>query len=476
MTTEVLKKDEAIRDDVAPTPMTRNQLSARIDADSKFAEAYLADPAKYNAMVVKAPATADVAPTPAPAQPGTQSPAAAPGTQTPPPAQSVEEVEIRARIPRDLLGSYAVNRSESEAVVEALKGIREKDTLIAYLRQRNEESTGERLNLKRELERFKAQPPANPPQRAESVQPRPDSKAAPIPSADDFDPESIPEDEAIFDPENTKKLVRGVKSLARQNKELTAQVQAAKDGTQRILSESERVASEQTARAAVERSLNDEFQQIADLQSDVPELKTSKPFRMVDQEVAQFIRDVGHVAGTGGGDYNEAALAATRRFFDDKTPEGDALRKRCSDAGVKPPEEYVKHGEIIRVRAERNKYRSRVVEQLRAKGKEISESDVDAPFTYTQVYHSLRSPDVSRQLTAARVDGAQAAARASQATQTAAREIPPDAGSPAIDFATVKKSTISALLDKKTELLTPAEKALLTQYYASRKIPAPWDK
>jgi hypothetical protein len=468
MPNEVLEQDKPL------APMTSAEFSSRMNTEKGFADAYLRDPARYEAAITDLNQPAPQAPEAAQPAPGSD-PAAAPQGQpaaaAPTTPNSPDEM-VSVTIPRNMLGTYGINRSPQEGIAEALKGLSEKDRVIEMLRARDEESHGEKLSLREKLRLYdeaKAVAPQAPAASPSAAVPA----AAPSTDFSDLNLDDLPEDESLFEPENIKKLAASnkkmVQLLRKQAQELasvsktTSDLQTARQG--------EDVAAEQ--RSIRDRALRSEFNEIEELQRVEPALKTTQSFQDLDRSVVQFIKDIGYVAGTGKGDYNDAAIAAANRFLNDKTPAGDELRALAAKNGITPPSDIDKHAQIMAIRAERQRTLAQVRRTMEDKtGRKFEDHEVPLPFTYADFYRRLVPNNTAQSVLAARIEGASAVAKAS-ATDKFAREVPPEAGRTDIALSSLGEAELRTLLAKPSNKYTQQEATLVMQYYESQQIPVP---
>lgn len=452
------------------TQMTRDEFQSRINSDRGFRDRYLQDPEKYEKLIVEEKPEE----TPQGASPqGT--PGEKPQEPTPQGSAPAADEKLTLALPKsvlDLLGTYGVNRSTEEAILEALKGNREKDNLITFLRKKDQDAGEERVSLKKQLELFRQQqkPAAGTP----DPTPKPaNDKPGALPDLG-INLDDLPEGEGLFEVENQAKLVKALKGLASQNKALLAQVEKTQGELSQVKSEAEQESVDDLDKEARETDLARELREIEELQVSNPALKTSKQFRDLDQEVARWIVDVGYIAGVGR-EYNDAAIAAAERLFTDKTPAGDELREKCRQAGITPPEDLDKHREIMTVRRERNKYRDQLRQNMAARlGRDVRDHELpDMPFTYLDFYGKLRPRDLAGELMKARVEGAKDVMKAASASANVAKEVPPTAGAPTLELQGVSPEQMSKLLSRPSSSYTPQEAKVVLEWYTQNQVPPP---
>lgn len=468
MPAEVLEQDKPLE------PMTSAEFQTRLNGDKAFLNDYLKNPERYEAAISDLTSPAPQAPEAAqPADPSQAAPQGRPAQVAAPAPTDPDEI-VQVAIPKRLLGSYATNRSPQEGIIEALKGNAEKDRVIAMLRDRDEESHGEKMSLRERLrlsEDAKArgvQTPA-PAQSTTSVAP---AASAPITDLD-LNIDDLPEDESLFEPENIKKLATTNKKMVQLLRKQAQELAAVSQSTSALQTKRQAEDTADEQRQIRDRALRSEFNEIEELQRVEPTLKTTLSFQDLDRAVVSFIKDIGYVAGTGKGEYNDAAIAAANRFLNDKSPAGDELRKAAAAKGITPPADLDKHAQIMRVRSERQSTLAQIKRTLEEKsGRKFEDHEVPLPFSYVDFHRRLTPSNSAQSVLAARIEGANQVARAS-ATDQFAREVPPEAGRTDVALSSIGGEQLGELLKKPSDKYTQQEAALVKQYYESQQIPVP---
>ena len=482
---------QVAKDEAKIEPMTSAQFHQKLDSDSAFRKSYLDDPGKYEAAITdlyggSAAAPQATPPSPAaapqaPAAPG--EPAAPQGTPAPAaPAATTPDEMVQVSVPKSMLGSYLMNRTPQDAALEALKGNQEKDAVIALLRRRDEETHGERLSLREELQRMRSTKPAAPqpgapippaaPAAAPQAPAQPAGAAPAEVTPDDLNLDDLPDDDTLFEPANVKKLVAANKRLAKWFKDLNPQLRQTQEAVADLKTKRETEDSANAIRDARNKALRDEFAEIEELQTQVPILKTSASFADLDRAVVQFVRDIGYIAGVSKGDFDDAAATAANRFFNDKTPAGDELRKKCVENGIKPPEGIAQHQEIMRVRNERRQQQARIKRQMEEKaGRKFEDYEIQVPLTYTQIYRSMTPQDQAEALLRARIEGAQQAAAAQGGPH--AREVPPEAAHRELSLENATEQQVQEIMARPSKKYSGAEARLIKAHYEKLQVPVP---
>jgi hypothetical protein len=253
---------------------------------------------------------------------------------------TVDMLDVAAQIPKDLFGTYITNRSPAEAVIEALKGNKEKDRYIESLRGKLNETQGEtqtlRAQLTAALERAKS-PQGN-------VQSAANGDGVDV---TDFDVEDVD----LFVPEDQEKVKNVIRGLVKKVGELSSgKAQPAQQGQQN---------------PGDVDVYQKQYQEIADFQAVVPELQTSEPFVDLDKKMRGFYDSIKQLSG---GDE-----ATAWNLYNEQTPQGEQFRQKCSQYNIVLPDEHDKHTAIMQIRAERDREVSQqaqhMTSMLRAQGK-----------------------------------------------------------------------------------------------------------
>jgi hypothetical protein len=380
---------------------------------------------------------------------------------------------VQVTIPKSMLGSYIKNRTPQDGVLEALKGNQEKDAVIALLRRRDEESHGERLSLREELQRMRSTKPVTSAGPQAPAQPAvPGSQPPAEVTRDDLNLDDLPDDDTLFEPANVKKLVAANKRLAKWFKDLNPQLRQTQEAVADLKTKRETEDSANAIRDARNKALSDEFAEIEELQTQAPTLKTSTSFAELDRAVVQFVRDIGYIAGVSKGDFDDAAATAANRFFNDKTPAGDELRKKCAENGITPPEGIAQHQEIMRVRNERRQHLARIKRQMEEKaGRKFEDYEIQLPLTYTQIYRSMTPQDQAQALLRARIEGAQQAAAAQGGPR--AREVPPEAAHRELSLENATEQQVQEIMARPSKTYSAPEARLIKAHYEKLQVPVP---
>jgi hypothetical protein len=468
-------------------PQTLGEMQSFIDTPVGR-DLYLKDPDKYENSVLEAEKNAADSPQgkqPADLQPGNQPPAApqapAGGEPAAPsqPTETGEVIKLTAEggevleIPKDMLGTYIKGRGVGEGLMEALKGLGEKDKVIDFFKNKDLENQNQMGSLKARIAQYVAnnpQPAASPaaPAGAEVVE------DVEVPTIDMTAIKNFAEDpDSILDSENRKALLDSVMQLAdAQNKT----VQLIKNRDQKAAQQSQQATAEQLRKDA---RIN-EFREIDTMVNSHPELKLSKPFAELDNDIHNWMRQV-HYLNTGSSTWDQKALDSVRTYYAD-TPEGEALRSKCAAANQSPPEDIEKHSTIMHVRSLRNAAINKMRNDLAVKtGREpetIEDHELPSlPFTYSDFYDRERqsNPSVMDEMLKQRIEGVKAVtSQAGIAGSDVAAEIPPEqGGAPTITLENVSVEQMSKLLNTDHKKYSEEEAGLVYDWYAASQIPMP---
>jgi hypothetical protein len=308
-----------------------------INDQDKFASHKL-DFVSLEQAMIKANQQQPAAPAPAQpesgAAPSSEVPAAQPpaGQQAPAAASPSEEmIDLTGiKIPKGLFGSYLTGRSIQEGIVALAEGNFEKDKAIASRDERLTKLSGKTITLQQEL--INATIKAN----SASAQP----KAAPIPKieVDEIDFSAIKAAD-LFDPDNHTKVRELIEkadaALKKVRQQITAVAQPPAEPTPYNPEADQDVIRTRNELAA--NQLQRDIFEIDTTASQIPQLRMSKPFEIVDVEVGQFYDRLKLASGIPGDRLESAKL-----FFGN-SQDSKIFRDRCIAQGIVPPVDYDKH-------------------------------------------------------------------------------------------------------------------------------------
>lgn len=336
------------------------------------------------------------------------------GAQAGPEEVDVEEYEVTIKVPKNLLvndrNNYLANRKPDEAVIEALKGKVEADRYIQSQSQTISELSSDTVSLRTQLAEAQKRLSAVPP------------KIEPAGEVLEIDLDSVdPDNINLYDPEEQEtalKILRAVKSGALKfpgGKEQEPPASSSGKQADTPPANSETV---------LKNSWTIEMAEIAELQSNRPELMTPVPFATLDVQVRDFLVDA--VAKTGIKDPNYIA-SILRNGGED----GEMLRKKLSDQQLFIPPGFDQHQKIMQLRALRNKNRELVAQSLKATSPDITPDSLPSlpGSRYLDVYQNVTAPDPNELLMKGKKQGFAEAHRAAS-TEHFAKTVPPGQGQP----------------------------------------------
>jgi hypothetical protein len=460
---------------------SQQELEEKIMSDRALSDEYLRYPDRFQvtestgAPQGQTDSNAGTPQTPTPSGQGSAQPTATPEAATPATAGQQPTggqaqaglVEIKAQLPKEIvdeLGYYMKpGRTVEEALGLALKGLREKDRHISFQGKRIKDAETESATLKQQVAELQARLTTQPAQ--PEKQPKASAPMTDITLDDDLpvNVDELPEDDTIFDAENTKKLVSVTKHLAKQNRVLAQELKA----TKQVVSAPRQPTQDETRQSAIDA----EMRSIVGLQATNPEFVTPLPFEQLDAQVDMFYRNVAAAAGERD---PRRVYAAAQAYFED-TDAGKALRERCEQNGIAPPDGLEQHQQIMAIRARRNEHRDRIKASMKAKtGKEWSDLDVeDLLPSYTELAGQIAPRTTQDDLLKARIDGANDARRSSAAALQVAREVPPTSGIPTMTLENVTEEQMSAILDKDFRKMTDVEANIAYEFYVANQLKPP---
>lgn len=434
---------------------TLEQFEDQIDNNPEFRDDYsknMTDPKyeRFHEMIGAKLSGVDIA-NPQGAQKDQEKQPANPQGETVAPATE-QDLTVSLKIPKDLLGSYLVNRTPEEAVIEVIKGKNEADKYIEKLRSKTSALSDETISLRNQLTQALERVNAAPQEQAAAAQaagPQAEQNAQEV-NLDEL--ESLD----LFDPDNHKKVTGAIRSLATQLAEIRKGKPTEQPSGQKTTPEIEKARNDN-----VNELLEREFDEIEELQMKVPELRTPKAFKDLDQDVLNFYTRIDEIAGA------KNYLDGVRRYFS-QTPEGQALRDQCAEQKVAPPEGYQAHQQIMTYRTKRNEDKGRYLKNLSQKlGQDISEADIPPiPHTsYIDYYNLAHYADIRKIGLESRIEGHREAQAASAAAKNHVPDIPPEKGQPETSVTGWTMEQKIALLNKPSNSYTQEEARLATEIY-----------
>lgn len=297
---------------------------------------------------------------------------------------SDEFVEVKSlKVRKSLIEKYLPNRTPDEAAAELIKASGYQEGTIQGLKERNDGLATKTLSLRDQLDAERKAKEAAERRATELAQLKHEAET----TVEEFD---FNEDEDIdlYDPDQQERAL----SLLRKAKKTIDDLKSGKAKQQPPEGNSPS-APQQGKKPPVDseriKDLRDiatqrEYNEIADLQSDVPELRMDVPFQKVDEQVYNF--RVGVMKTLGVESWSEAANA----YYADN-PQGNQLRETCKLRGVQPPADIETWEKIIDVRKERIK---NIEDRAKVEGKNQYEVAPLPYNTYRDIYKRNRPATV----------------------------------------------------------------------------------
>ena len=468
---------------------SEEQFSAELDTNTELRNAYLEDGESFEKRI-KGP---DGKPLVDPSQgDSSQGDSTGEGEKTPQVSDSPEKStkqpsqpeDITVSITDEMLGTYGTGRSKADGVVAALEGNVQKDTFIGTLREQTQTDSNTITTLRAQLAEAKAKkaevtPPPPPVEEETEVSPIDMSEIDALVSEDAEHP-------LFVNQEGGKKVVGLFKQLAERNQDLSKKVDTIGKTAKKKLTDDDTIKEEDRRKGIISKRIADDCVQIDAMATDprFPELKLSKPFAQVDKDVLKFQYDIGTATKTlRDGKRTTVTLDFVKQYLHDATPAGDEFRKKCTEAGVKPPADLKKHTVFMQVRGIRKRDQNKMKETFaEASGRPVTEiGDWELPeltqsFADYFTLEKANNGDFQAQLLRAKVDGHKQATKPVGGDNTA-DEIPAEiAGGTNMTLESMNVQQMSSLLDKVNERdtrdkMTADEVRVLCEYLLSEGIP-----
>jgi len=269
-------------------------------------------------------------------------------TKSEPKTEEVKEdddfIEIPAiKLRKNQLGTFLKNRSPEEALRLKLEAHDHAERTIVDLKERNNGLSNQTLKLREQLIESKKQPP-----------PKAEVEEETTPDEFDFNRE----DADLYDPDQQEKFLSNYEKMLKRLKQGTPPVDP-KQEEQKVEQSSD---EQELLNQLTNRSLQEEFDEINDLQRAVPELRFSdgSTFQQKDQQLLAFRQKVASVVGVT--DY----VKAHQQYL--SNPQ---VRQLCDARGITEPPELDKWNAIVQVRIKRNDNMNNYAQRIGKKSVEI---------------------------------------------------------------------------------------------------------
>lgn len=255
--------------------------------------------------------------------------------------QFIEIPSIKLR--KDQLGTFLKNRSPQEALLLKLEAHDHAERTIVELKERNNGLSSQTLKLREQLIESKKQPP-----------PKAEIEEESTPDEFDFNRE----DADLYDPDQQEKFLSNYGKMLKILKQGNQPASPKSDNTKKELSSDE----QELLNQLTNRSLQEEFDEINDLQRAVPELRFSdgSTFQQKDQQLLAFRQKVASVVGV-----TDLVKAHQQYLANPQT------RQLCEARGITEPPELDKWNAIVQVRIKRNDNINNYAQQIGKKSIEI---------------------------------------------------------------------------------------------------------
>jgi hypothetical protein len=255
-----------------------------------------------------------------------------------------EYIEIPSiKLRKDQLGTFLKNRSPEEALLLKLDAHDHAERTIVELKERNNGLSNQTLKLREQLIASKKQPPPKVEVKDEG-------------SFDEFDFDR--EDVDLYDPDQQEKFLSNYEKMQTRLKQGNKPAASKQEETEKKQSSDEQDLLNQLT----DRSLQEEFDEINDLQRSVPELRFTdgSTFQQKDQQLLAFRQKVAAVVGVTD------TVNAHQQYL--SNPQ---VRQLCESRGIIEPPEIDKWNAIVQVRIKRNDNMNNYAQRIGKKSIEI---------------------------------------------------------------------------------------------------------
>ena len=367
-----------------------------------------------------------------------------------------EELVVKLK-PKDLGTYYSKGRSPQEAILELVKGKKNADDRIKYLKDDQMPAlermartlSEENQALKTDLAKLTAEKEASA-KKAAPEEPVTDDVTLPNPEEIDF-----------FDPDTQKNIVDKFKKIKEDNAALKSQIETLKKVPPAQSAAPKSEAVPQARNAEVEN----EFNEIRLLQRnpDTEGLFSTKvDVEAVEKQNIAFMESLARANGVNSiydasGRINQATATLLDTYYAN-TPESQALRQASDAAGIKPPEDLPALNRIYAIRSLRQQYYK----------PNVITGKVE-PIPYEEAHRLARSvmPDLFAQKTPSDIRNSEreAISRGVEQRSTFAPDPKSSSSSEMSMAANMNITEFMRLMKKDTKDYTPAEIDLLRKIY-----------
>lgn len=255
-----------------------------------------------------------------------------------------EFIEIPSiKLRKDQLGTFLKNRSPQEALLLKLEAHDHAERTIVDLKERNNGLSSQTFKLREQLIESKKQQ-------------LPKAEVSKEVTPDEFD--FNVEDADLYDPDQQEKFLSNYEKMLKKLKQ----------GSTPVAPKQEEVTKEKTSdeqellNQLMDRSVQEEFDEINDLQRAVPELRFSdgSTFEQKDQQLGAFRHKVATLIGVTD------EVKAHQQYL--SNPQ---VRQLCEARGIIEPPELDKWNAIVQVRIKRNNNMNNYAQQIGKNAVEI---------------------------------------------------------------------------------------------------------
>lgn len=242
--------------------------------------------------------------------------------------------KVTLEVDDDMLGTYATGREADAAVLEALKGNKEKDKTINFLKDEKlpslerelQEARQSAQSLKKQIEEFEKKKAETQTHKAEV--------AAKLPEM----PEFGDDDDLITDPKAQQKLLKAVKGMK--------DFRAYAEGLERQIAETKAALESVKTESVSTRQLQDEFSELdRTIQQNQDLLGKARGFKAMQDDYIQFMDNLRTVSGIMAPLMDEKGAFSKEvqdqfTLFHSDTEDGKALKAKCAERNVALPDDF----------------------------------------------------------------------------------------------------------------------------------------
>jgi len=334
---EVLEKDKGVESaekEIVRTYETLDALKAAVKSDPAIRDDYLSNGDKYSIAEKTEEPKAE---TPSPAEP------------------TLSKRKVTLEVDDEMLGTYGKNREADAAILEALKGNKEKDKTIDFFKN-------EKLpTVERELQEARTVAAGLKKQIAEYEAKKMELSVKKVEKTNFSDFPEFKDDESILDDETGPKILKALKNLKEYQTHISG-LESKIEALEGSITTAAKARERDAASEAANRQLQEEFQEIDRVvETHAEALGKARSFKSMQDDYVGFMDNLKSISGIDGPLFDEAGAFRKEvqdryRIYHEESDSGKALREICKAKGIGLPQDFDVLSRIYAIRGIRNNH------------------------------------------------------------------------------------------------------------------------